>query len=797
MTIFGQRFFTCPLFLRGMAFALGMAASSRADDFLYTFNSEPAGLVSGSGAAAGGTTLTTPTPNREANGQRFSYWKVNGVRQADATGMALLTVQFVLNSTTTATAVYIATSDDVDGDGLADWWEWQQFGNLDQTPTGDTDGDGFNQAVEYWRGYAPRLADAVIDGGVSSRRSDRLTYVAASSATYVFNSDPVGLVNQSGAAALGTTLTTPSMSIAVSDRTFAYWQVNGVRQADANGIAMLSVTFTLNGPTTATAVYTLTSEDADQDGLPDWWERRQFGNLDQPATGDPDGDGFRNSEEYWRGTSPRLVDAVIDGGVAARRSEKLSFVAPTGTTYVFNSEPAGLVNQSGAAAVGTTITTPSVNEVSGQMFAYWKVNGVRQADPQGIALRSVAITLSGPTTATAVYIPTDEDTDGDGLPDWWEWQQFGQLGNAPSGDTDADGFNHQAELNRGYSPHLVDTIVDGGVAARRSTRFVYLAISITAQSAASQVTTGGALVLSVTAESPEPILYQWLKDGVAISGANGPTYRIAPTTAADGGVYTVSVGNTVGAIASSPIPVTVVPATMEASHELRSAGYVAGNNVTILNTLAYTGTPSALDWQVLLPENWRFMGESGSLAQTKPTVDATGLLTWEWTTLPPSPIVFAYTVSVPAGEAGTREIAALTNIQLTESTVRLLAHPDPLVLRPASSVHSVDTNGDGRIALFELTRIIELYNTRNGTVRTGSYTVQVGSEDGFAPDPARTSGTPATLSRYHSADTSRDGTIGLFELTRVIELYNYRSGTVRTGEYHAQSGTEDGFAPGP
>lgn len=31
----------------------------------------------------------------------------------------------------------------------------------------------------------------------------------------------------------------------------------------------------------------------------------------------------------------------------------------------------------------------------------------------------------------------------------------------------------------------------------------------------------------------------------------------------------------------------------------------------------------------------------------------------------------------------------------------------------------------------------------------------------------------------------------------MIELYNYRSGTTRTGQYKAQAGTEDGFAPGP
>jgi hypothetical protein len=46
-------------------------------------------------------------------------------------------------------------------------------------------------------------------------------------------------------------------------------------------------------------------------------------------------------------------------------------------------------------------------------------------------------------------------------------------------------------------------------------------------------------------------------------------------------------------------------------------------------------------------------------------------------------------------------------------------------------------------------------------------------------------------------DVNRDGKISLTELTRVIELYNYRSGTTRTGQYKPQSGTEDGFAAGP
>ena len=85
-----------------------------------------------------------------------------------------------------------------------------------------------------------------------------------------------------------------------------------------------------------------------------------------------------------------------------------------------------------------------------------------------------------------------------------------------------------------------------------------------------------------------------------------------------------------------------------------------------------------------------------------------------------------------------------------------------------------------------------------GTTRTGAYRVATTvTEDGFEIDSGRAPAAAVTLSRYHSADENRDGAITLFELTRVIELFNYRAGTSRTGQYHVQAGTEDGFAPGP
>jgi Fibronectin type III domain len=118
--------------------------------------------------------------------------------------------------------------------------------------------------------------------------------------------------------------------------------------------------------------------------------------------------------------------------------------------------------------------------------------------------------------------------------------------------------------------------------------------------------------------------------------------------------------------------------------------------------------------------------------------------------------------------------------------------------------HSADfdpPDGDWKISLTELMRVVELYNTRYGTTRTGAYKVDTASPtihpDGFLSDPSRTPTDTTPLSKYHSGDSSLNAKFSLTELLRVIELYNYYTGTERTGEYHVEAGTEDGFAPGP
>ncbi len=241
-----------------------------------------------------------------------------------------------------------------------------------------------------------------------------------------------------------------------------------------------------------------------------------------------------------------------------------------------------------------------------------------------------------------------------------------------------------------------------------------------------------------------------------------------------------------------------------ATHAVIGPGYIAGNTVTVSNSLTYLGAATGLKWQVLLPVGWTFAADGGSAGNLKPEVGTADLLEWTWSSLSAASIAFTYTLNVPSGQTGEKLLQALAIVRRAAGDdAALLVKPDPLRVSQITT-HSADTDRDFQISLFELTRVIELYNTRNGTVRTGCYKLDATGEDGFAADATRGGGSIASLVRHHSADTRGttsgsppDGAIDLFELTRVIELYNTRAGTVRTGRYHRLEGTEDGFAAGP
>ena len=98
-------------------------------------------------------------------------------------------------------------------------------------------------------------------------------------------------------------------------------------------------------------------------------------------------------------------------------------------------------------------------------------------------------------------------------------------------------------------------------------------------------------------------------------------------------------------------------------------------------------------------------------------------------------------------------------------------------LPAAARHHTADTNADQQIAMSELLRVIQLFNS-------GEFHCETGTEDGYAPDAGDRTCAP------HDSDYSpHDWRIRLSEVLRLIQLLN-------SGGYHTECGTEDDFALG-
>jgi len=105
-----------------------------------------------------GSSYSTVTAPATYSTYRFAYWSVSsfpGASFRDALGRSLNPAFFYLLEDTTATAHYLPTTRDSDGDGVLDWYEMEYCGSLTNSGTFDTDGDGFTLAQEYANGTHP------------------------------------------------------------------------------------------------------------------------------------------------------------------------------------------------------------------------------------------------------------------------------------------------------------------------------------------------------------------------------------------------------------------------------------------------------------------------------------------------------------------------------------------------------------------------------------------------------------------------------------------------------------------
>jgi uncharacterized repeat protein (TIGR02543 family) len=140
-------------------------------EYLLTLSATAGGSVAanlGPWVAASSNVTVTATPDP---GYVFVGWSGDSI-SASRTNLAFTMVRPI-----TLTANFAADSD---GDGLADNWEFQYFGNLAQNAAGDADGDGVSNGAEFLLGTHPNFTevltatDGLASQWVNPQRDDAL-----------------------------------------------------------------------------------------------------------------------------------------------------------------------------------------------------------------------------------------------------------------------------------------------------------------------------------------------------------------------------------------------------------------------------------------------------------------------------------------------------------------------------------------------------------------------------------------------------------------------------------------------
>ncbi len=158
-------------------------------------------------------------------------------------------------------------------------------------------------------GLAPNLLDLMLHGQADLQSSEVKDGVTTKRLNLVNNSTE-GPVRAFVETSSGSSINTGATDVAAGFTT-----VNMRNQAQTQQVEV-----EITGSTTVTLGFDQgDNPDTDGDGLPDSWENSNFGNLGQTGSGDADGDGLTNLQEYVFGTNPTSASsawrpAVVNDG---------------------------------------------------------------------------------------------------------------------------------------------------------------------------------------------------------------------------------------------------------------------------------------------------------------------------------------------------------------------------------------------------------------------------------------------------------------------------------------------------
>lgn len=360
---------------------------------------------------------------------------------------------------------------DTDSDGIHDNSELA-IGTDPCNP--DTDGDGLSDGEEVNIFHTnPLLADTDIDGVNDSDElcwgsvpTNSASFPCTLSGTVSYAGDQVGpiyviVTNAAQTVFRVSVLSSPGLYAVDHIPTLVGYGIRAFCDVNGNGVwdvgeavgAYSSNSLTLHGDTNGINLV-LVDSDTDSDGLPDWWEQANFSGLSQDASGDFDGDGLSNGQEYSAGTSPTNAASrlcSISGEITYSGMQTGSVVVSATPWPGLEETPYHSTVASPGSFVVTNVPTLSYYWV----WAYMDSNGNGTQDDSeacGFWTNSPALLTNGITNA--IFQLDDPDADGDGLPDWWEQRIVNASTNdaiteisqvLPDDDFDGDGVSNADE----------------------------------------------------------------------------------------------------------------------------------------------------------------------------------------------------------------------------------------------------------------------------------------------------------------------------------------------------------------
>jgi len=236
----------------------------------------------------------------------------------------------------------------------------------------------------------------------------------------------------------------------------------------------------------------------------------------------------------YSGQSSTTSDAQGRFRVAMRKSSMATLSLPSSTTQYLNEQVGNYTQNS------SLTTCLVVKGISAQVAI------VQQPTLQSLGYGRYAASALATGPGTIRY---QWQVNGVDVP----WAQSSRFSFSADAEDYVDGAEIQVRASNGAS-----SVISNAVVFRLDVADTTAPIMVSIPSPVT-IAEGSPLFLDAQASGLLPMRYQWLRDGVPITGATGKTLLTFNSSSADAGTYRVRISNDQGELTSEPWVVSVVP----------------------------------------------------------------------------------------------------------------------------------------------------------------------------------------------------------------------------------------------